>query len=385
MAVGQGPRVLLTGGGTGGHVYPALVTAEEIKLLAPGAEFLYVGTQRGIEARLVPAHGIQFATVYALGLMGKRSIDAVRGMVAILRGYREATQLIRRFRPHVVLGTGGYVTAPVILAAYRHRVPVVIQEQNVLPGMANKVLSRCAAAVAIPFPAARSGFTRARRLVVTGNPVRRAVMDADPAASRRQLGFNEQRPLVLVVGGSSGALTLNRAAVELITTGGLCAQLLLVTGPRYFELIRTQLHDAGLDEEKLLERGIRVVAYMEQMELALAAATIVVARAGATTIAEITARSLPSVLIPSPNVAHNHQQLNAEQLARAGAARIVPDHACNGQRLHAELRKLLDDEHRLQAMGRAAKTLARPAAGQDLANLVLEIAGWRRRPRANKV
>jgi len=372
-------RVLLTGGGTGGHVYPALAVASELRRLVPAVEFLYAGTREGLEARIVPASGLTFRSIRARGFIGKRPLDAARALLELARGYRTALALVRAFRPHVVLGTGGYVMVPVVLAAARCRVPVVLHEQNALPGVANRWLSRYAAAVAVPFEEARAAFPRAGRVVVTGNPTRPELLEAGTAAARRELGLDPDRPVVLITSGSRGARSINRAAVEWIAAGPVPAQVLLSTGHGYHAEVVRGLSAAGLDARALAERGVTVVPYIDRMDLALAAATLAVTRAGALTIAELTVRGVPAILVPSPNVTHDHQRRNAEVLQRAGAAVLLPDAELSGDRLGRLVSELLADGARLEAMARAARALGRPDAGRRVARLLLEAAGGRDR------
>ncbi|HEX6989145.1 MAG TPA: undecaprenyldiphospho-muramoylpentapeptide beta-N-acetylglucosaminyltransferase [Bacillota bacterium] len=368
-------RVMMTGGGTGGHVYPALAVASELRRLVPAVEFLYVGTREGLESRIVPAAGLPFRSVRARGFIRKRPLDLVRAVLDLARGYRTALVLVRAFRPAVVLGTGGYVMAPVILAAARCRVPVVLHEQNALPGVANRWLSRYADVVAVPFDEAVAAFPRARRVEVTGNPTRPEILTARTPDARRELGLDPDRPVVLITSGSRGARSLNRAAVEWIRGGELPAQVLLSTGHAYHSEVVRSLASAGLDAGALAGRGVVVVPYLERMDLALAAASLAVTRAGALTIAELTARGVPAILVPSPNVTHDHQHRNAELLRRAGAAVLLPDAELSGARVGREVERLLSDGERLAAMARAAAALGRPDAGRRLAELLLEAAG----------
>lgn len=370
-------RVMLTGGGTGGHVYPALAVASELRRRVPEVEFLYVGTRDGLEARIVPSAGMPFRSVRARGFIRKRPPDMVRAVFDLVRGYRTAVALVRAFRPHVVLGTGGYVMVPVVLAATRCRVPVVLHEQNALPGVANRWLSRHAEAVAVPFDEARPAFPRARRVEVTGNPTRPELLETETKAARRELGLDPDRPVVLVTSGSRGARSINLAAAEWIRSGRVPAQVLLSTGHAYHAEVVRSLAAAGLDAATLADRGVVVVPYIDRMDLALAAASLAVARAGALTIAEFTARGVPSILVPSPNVTHDHQRRNAEVLQRAGAAVLLPDAELSATRMGRLVAELLGDGQRLEAMAAAARSLGRPDAGRRLAALLLEAAGRR--------
>ncbi|HEY8450285.1 MAG TPA: UDP-N-acetylglucosamine--N-acetylmuramyl-(pentapeptide) pyrophosphoryl-undecaprenol N-acetylglucosamine transferase, partial [Bacillota bacterium] len=243
---GRPLRVLLTGGGTAGHVFPALALATELRRLEPGVEFLYIGTRAGLEAGLVPAAGLPFATVRAQGLVGRRPLAAMRALWELVRGYREARQLIGRFRPHVAVGTGGYVTGPVLLAAARAGVPLVLHEQNAFPGAANRWLSRFAELVAVPFDETHRYFGRAARVVTTGNPVRPEIVTTSRDEGLRAFGLDGERPVVLIVSGSRGAQAINEASVAMLTGPPLDAQVILVTGRRYYDAVVARLAAAGV-------------------------------------------------------------------------------------------------------------------------------------------
>ncbi|HEY8393955.1 MAG TPA: undecaprenyldiphospho-muramoylpentapeptide beta-N-acetylglucosaminyltransferase [Thermaerobacter sp.] len=371
-------RVLLTGGGTGGHIYPALAIASELRRRVPDCELLYAGTREGLESRIVPRAGLPFVTISARGLVRKRPREMAAGMLALVRGLWQASRLIARFDPDVVVGTGGYVAAPVALAAARRGVPVLIQEQNAYPGATNRLLARWAAAVCIPFEEGRRFFPPRARIYVTGNPVRPEVLQADSEEARRRLGIPAGARVVLVTGGSRGAERINRAALELAAAVAERPDtvLLWACGERYHPQVRAQLAarlraaGAGAESDR-----VRLFPYLDDMAAAYAVADLYVGRAGATTLAEVTARGLPAVLVPSPNVAHNEQDHNARVLERAGAARVIPDAELTGRRLVETVLALLADREGLRRMASASRGLGRPGALADIVDRVLELAG----------
>ncbi|ADU50983.1 UDP-N-acetylglucosamine--N-acetylmuramyl- (pentapeptide) pyrophosphoryl-undecaprenol N-acetylglucosamine transferase [Thermaerobacter marianensis DSM 12885] len=369
-------RVLLTGGGTGGHIYPALAIAAELKRRVPGCELLYVGTREGLESRIVPRAGLPFATVSARGLMRKGPREMAAGLLSLTRGLWQADRILARFRPDVVVGTGGYVAAPVALAAVRRRIPVVIQEQNAVPGATNRLLARWARAVCVPFADAGRFFPAGTPLVVTGNPVRPEIVTVTREAARARLGLDRAEPVVLVTGGSRGAERINRAALELAVavTGWQEGVLLWACGERYHAEFRSRLEQRLAEVGRPAGRRVRLFPYIDDMPAAYAAADLYVGRAGATTLAEITVRGLPAVLVPSPHVAHHEQDENARVLERAGAAVVIPDAECTGPRLVALVQELLQAPDRLATMARASRQLGRPDATAAIVERVLEVA-----------
>lgn len=359
-------RVLLTGGGTGGHIYPALAVAE---VLGREAICGYIGSPGGLEARIVPDAGLELIPLEASGVIGKRPDAAMRGALRAGRAILGARRILRERRPDVILGTGGYVTGPVGVAARLERIPMVILEENAIPGVTNRLLGRMAAAVAVPWEDARATFPGGVRpkVRVTGNPVRARVLTVSRVEGRKAFDLPESGRVVLIFGGSQGAAALNRVGDMLAGRGMIPDDTYLVwaCGVRYFTEVSEQLGSAAGDR-------VRLVPYLDDMPSALAAADVAVTRAGAMTVAELTARGLPSVLIPSPNVTHDHQTANARVLVRHGAAVMVAEDALSHVR--SVVRDLLEDGGMLAEMGRSARELGRPDAARKLSEVVLEAA-----------
>ena len=365
----SGPlRVLLTGGGTGGHVYPALAVAASAAETGT-AEFRYVGTAGGMEADIVRAAGLPFTAVQAGAVRGRTPIGAAIGLARTVRGIAEARAVIRRFRPDVVLATGGFVCVPVVLAARLSAVPSVVYLPDLRPGWAVRLLARVAAAVAVSFEEVRP-FVPGRRVVVTGYPVRPELLRWTRPRARRSLGFPEDEPVLLVMGGSRGARTINEAVTRGLERLLTAAWVIHATGTRDYPLVA-----AGL--ERLpdgLRTRYRVYPYLDS-ELApcLAAASLVAARAGASTLGELPAVGAPGLLVPYPH-AGAHQWLNARFLAERGAARIVEDAAARHGALVEMALALLGNRAELAAMAEAARRLARPDAAARLFQLAAEVA-----------
>lgn len=357
-------KVVLTGGGTGGHIYPALAVAKRCKEDDPQCELLYIGTTDGLESDIVPQEGLPFEAIQISGFKRSLSMRNFRTIWLFVRAVRRSKQLLRRFRPDVVVGTGGYVCGPVVYAAAKLGIPTVIHEQNVDPGLTNRFLSKYADVVAVSFEGSESRFPQARKVVYTGNPRATEVVGADAARGRRSLGLPEHGDVVVVVGGSRGAQALNDAMVEMADQ---VAQLkdvhfVYITGKPYYE------HTLARIKEQLpqLPLNLRVIPYVNNMPEVLAATSLIITRSGASFLAEITALGIPSIQIPSPNVTNNHQEANARRLADAGAAELILERDLQGELLFSRVERMITDSIRRESMALASKKLGLPDAADRL-------------------
>ncbi len=360
-------RVLLSGGGTGGHLYPALAIAEALRRRRPEVEILFVGGDR-IESRIVPQEGWAFQPIAARGLPRRLSPSALLASGVTAFGVAQAGRILWRWRPDVVVATGGYVCVPVGCAAAIFRLPLLIQEQNLRPGLATKILARWARCASLPHPDAASRLPAAR-LEVTGVPVRRRALEGDRARGMARWNLTADRLTLLVIGGSQGAGSLNRAVSRL-------GDLLM-----YEKRLQILHHTGGADLHAVLEAighrehvgppALRHIAvpFLDPIGDAYACADLVLCRAGASTLAEITAWGLPAVLVPDPH-AERHQEENAAVLARAGAAVRLGDVDLDGTALVEMVSALLDDRPRRAAMAVASRGLGRPNAADIVAGLV---------------
>lgn len=372
-------RVLFVGGGTGGHIYPALTVAERLKERYPDCRLLYVGTKEGLEADLVPRRGLPFRTIAAQGLFGKSPLAAARGLLKAVGGSVQALSLVRGFRPDVVVGTGGYVSGPVMMVAALLRRPTLLMEANVFPGMTVRALSRWVSVVTVPYPAARRYFRKGVRVEVVNNPVRQEILAASREAGAAALGLSPNKPTLLLFGGSRGALTLNRAGLDLVRlfSGRPDWQLIWGTGKTYFPEITKKLADMGFSE---LPPNVRVEPFLYRVENALAASDLIVCRAGGSTLAEVTVRGLPAIIVPSPVATHHHQDYNARAVAEGGAALVVADAEAGGGRIVREVAALLGDRKRLEAMAARSRALGQPAAADRLVDLIVSLAAGESAP-----
>ncbi|MEM1188724.1 MAG: undecaprenyldiphospho-muramoylpentapeptide beta-N-acetylglucosaminyltransferase [Pseudomonadota bacterium] len=351
------PCVFVLAGGTGGHVYPALALA--LSLRDRGYAPRWVGTARGLEARVVPQARLPLHTLPMRGLRGKNLLDQLRAMMLLSWSLLLSLALVLRYRPRFVVGLGGYASVPAALAARCLGRPLLLQEQNAVAGSANRLLARFANRVATGFPGVLSAHRDARYL---GNPVREEVLGV---AGGYPWSWDAERPLhILVLGGSLGAKALNDALPPVARTLGSRCHWRHQCGPAHVEALQSS-GVAGIP-------GYEVLPFVEDMAAAYGWADLVVCRAGALTIAELAATGRPSVLIPLPNAIDDHQTANARFLADAGAALLLPQ-AELADRIEGELRALLDDGERLAAMARAALACARPNATRDLADCAEEL------------
>lgn len=365
-------RVLFAAGGTGGHIYPALALARHLRDTGQ-AQALFVGTERGMERELIPAAGFPLAYIPVVGLQRRLSLQAGRAVLLAGRGVLAARRLITSFRPDVVVGTGGYVAGPVVLAGVLSGVPAVIHEQNALPGFTNVLLSRLVARTCISFAGSEKYFPARARITLTGNP---RASEAALACIGDDAGLPALLPgvpMVLCVGGSHGAARLNEvfaASIEQLLKGS-DTQVVYITGPRYFAELEKKL-------APLLSRFPRrlvVLPYHPVLPRLLARAAVVVSRAGATTLAEITALGVPALLIPSPNVTNNHQEYNARLLFDRGGALLVREAELDAPGLAARLLELLADRDRLRQMSAAVRSLGIPDAAERMAGVLYQVAG----------
>ena len=356
-------RIIVAGGGTGGHLFPALALIEAFKERDPGNEILLVGTRKGLEARLGAEAGYTLRMIEAPSLKGKSFWGKLRGLMAVPQSLFQSWRVIRSFRPDIVLGVGGYASGPVVLAAWATGYRTAIQEQNAFPGLSNRILGRVVDRAFISFAASERHFPP-QKSVLTGNPIRRRIR---PEKRVRERG-TEDRFTVFIFGGSQGAHRLNVAMTEAL---------------RHLQDYRTRLqfiHQTGeKDYPEVLEAyrkegfAAEVHPFIHDMDRAYAAADLVLCRAGASTLFELMAMGKPAVLVPYPYAANDHQTLNAKALVDAGAALMVANDDLNGARLGEMLVQLSEDPERLRKMSERALALAQPAAAETIVKLCYEM------------
>ena len=365
-------RILIAGGGTAGHVFPAIAVARRL-VDDHGADVAFLGTPTGQEARLVPAAGFELIEMHAKPLLRKVSLAALKAPFTALSSTRRCKPLVRE--ADAVLGMGGYVSAPPVIAAWRTHTPVVLHEQNAIPGLANRLFSRFARVSAVAFAEAAKALPRRAPVEVTGNPIRDVIAsvpaDRDRLAKEAypEFGLERERRTVVIFGGSQGALHIDRAAIGACTLlrDRADLQVLLLTGAAHHEATAR-----GVPRDSALV--VRTLPFLDRMELAYAIADIVVSRSGATTVAEVAACGIPSVLIPYPYATAGHQEANARALQRAGGASVLLDDQLTAEVLAERIESLTGHGERLRAMAAGASAWARPDAAAVVADLVVKAA-----------
>lgn len=360
---------VFSGGGTGGHLYPALALAEALAGLRPDVAPFFIGALRGLEARVLPRLGVEHALLPVRGFSRSARLENLSVLGSLLRSLALVRSLFRRLRPGIVVVTGGYAGGPAGLMAGLMGIPLALQEQNAHPGLTTRVLSRWSRQIHLAFPEARDHLPEPARprARVTGNPIR-IPPDMEPGEAGSRLGFDPEDRIVLVVGGSQGAAALNEAVLECVRgveDGALelppGVVLFWAAGPRKLQDVEERLQEAGAPP------WVRVVGYIEDMPLALRAAEVAVSRAGAMATSELLAWGVPALLVPLPTAAADHQSRNAESLEEAGAALHLPQQGLTGRRLWEALTGLLLDPDRLSSMRAAALDRGRPHATREIA------------------
>jgi UDP-N-acetylglucosamine--N-acetylmuramyl-(pentapeptide) pyrophosphoryl-undecaprenol N-acetylglucosamine transferase len=358
-------RIVIAGGGTGGHLYPGIAVARELLSRLPDAQVTFAGTARGIESRVVPREGFALDVIRSVGLKGKSVVERLRGALLLPLSAADAWRIVSHRRPDLVIGVGGYSSGPVVLAAALRRVPTMLLEQNAVPGLTNRLLAPVVGAAAVTFDSTRQFF--GAKAFVSGNPVRPEFI---AAGSSQESARDEQASVtrVLVFGGSQGAHAINMAMVEAapqLAAGGPHLHLTHQTGERDVEMVRSGYRTAGLQAD--------VEPFLYDMGRQLGQADVIVCRAGATTLAEITAAGRAAILIPLPTATDDHQRKNAEELANVGAAEMLLQADVTGATLAARILALAGDRERRERMAAAARTLARPEAAKLIVDRALEL------------
>lgn len=370
-------KILFVAGGTGGHINPAIAVASEIKRLYPASEILFIGTKNRMETKIVPAAGFPIKTVEMSGFSRKLSVSGIKSNVKTaylaVKASADAKKMIQKFSPDVVVGFGGYVTGPVLRAAARMKIPTCIHEQNAFPGVANKALAKMVDRVMLTSPEAEEYMKCKNVPVVTGLPVRRQILQADKSFARAALGIKPNEMLVLSMGGSLGAREINNAVIGMLSELYKEKDIKFIhAAGQYGGFVWDELKEKGIPFGKNTNIDLR--EYINDMDICLPACDLVISRAGASSISEISALGKPSILIPSPNVAENHQFHNANTLASNGGAILIEEKDLTPELLAQTVKELKNNRKRLAEISVKAAEKAKTNALSEICNIVVSLA-----------
>lgn len=356
-------KVVLTGGCTGGHIYPALAIGDRFRAASKENEVIYIAHRYGLETKIVPAAGYELKLVTAQWFDRSNPVRLVKTVAETLKGRREAYRIIREFKPDVVVSTGSFVSVPVVLAAAKAGVPVYIHEQNAFPGISNRMLARYANRVFLGFNGGHEYFKQKDKLMYVGNPVRKDFYGRIRSDDRESLGIPDEDFVITIFGGSLGSDAMNRIGLELAReyAGNDNVTLIWGTGRDYYDGVKTELRELGLDSTS----NMRVSAYIDDMPSVLSACNVVISRSGALSVAETTMIGRAAIFVPSPNVTADHQYHNAKAVADVGGALIVRESENTAEEVLGCVRELYGDRQRVYSMEKASSSIA-PARATEL-------------------
>lgn len=359
-------RVIVSGGGTGGHIYPALSIIHEIKKQEPNSEFLYIGTQKGLEYEIVKKEGIPFQSIEITGFKRSLSVENIKTIRRFFQANKKSKQLIRDFKPDVVIGTGGYVCGPVVYAAAKLKIPTFIHEQNSVPGLTNKFLSKYVDRIFVQFEESKKAFPKEKTMVV-GNPRAGEVVGASGERGRESLGIKKEKDIALIVGGSRGARPINEAVFRMLhDLKEREYHVVYVTGSVHFKQVQEEI-------KKIKDlNNVTVLPFIHNMQEVLNSVHLIISRAGATTLAEITALGIPAILIPSPYVTNNHQEKNARALEKHHAAIVVLEQELTNKSLLEKMDDIMLNKAVWEKMHEASLQLGKQDAGYEMYKVMHE-------------
>ena len=349
-------KVIIAAAGTAGHINPGLAIANKIKKEQNDSEIIFIGTTRGLENDLVPRAGYKLKTIDAYGLSKEISIENLKKMYKTLKGFGEAKKIIKEFKPDIVIGTGGYICGATIIAAHKLKIPTLLHESNAFPGKAVKMLSSKTDTILVSFEDAIPRIKNCKNVVFTGTPVKIKKQNYNEEERSRIIygvDLDINRPTVLVFGGSQGAKRINETIIDIIKNKrNKDYQMIWATGPKQFDGIKEELEDLNLNINKI--QNMKIVPYIYNMEEIMNVVNLIVARSGAMTITEISNLGKPSILVPLPNVSHNHQLYNAKALENVGAAKIILNDEMNGEKLNKTIEEIVLNKDKMKKMGENA-------------------------------
>ena len=362
-------RVIFAGGGTGGHINPAISIADYARSHDKDFEALFIGTEKGLEKKLVPDAGYKIEYIDIQGFDRSHLLSNIKTLEKLFNSVNKCKKIIKEFKPDCIVCTGGYVSGPVTVAAHKTHVPSLIHEQNVYPGLTVKGSEKYVDYLALSFDETINEMKEKSKCVVTGNPIRGEILKANREESRRKMGID--RPMVLIFGGSLGAEKINNTVIDILERVAADNKIKLVfgTGDRNYDSVMRKI------KEKAINDSIQIMPYINNMADMMAAADLVVSRSGAITVSEIAALEKPSILIPSPNVVRNHQEQNAREFERSGAAAVIVESELTSDRLYEKIMSMINDAEGMKKMSSNVKKLARTDALEKIYELMKKMSG----------
>lgn len=353
-------RVIIAAAGTGGHINPGLAIANKIKQEDKNSEIIFIGTNRGLENDLVPRAGYELKTIEAYGLSKKISIENIKDMIKTLKGYGEAKKIIKEFNPDIVIGTGGYICGPTIMAAKKLKIPTILHESNAFPGKAVTMLAKKTDCILVSFEDAISRIKKAKKIVNTGTPIKISKKEYSKEEKEKMkvaAGFDKEKPIVLVFGGSQGAQAINETIIGIAKKElNKEYQIMWATGPKQYDLIKEKFENENLNINNI--KNMKIVPYIYNMEEVMNLSDIIVARSGAMTVTEISNLGKPSILVPLPNVSNDHQLYNAKVLEKVGASKIILNKDLTDEKLDLQIKNIISYPQTMQEMGKKAEKIA---------------------------
>jgi UDP-N-acetylglucosamine--N-acetylmuramyl-(pentapeptide) pyrophosphoryl-undecaprenol N-acetylglucosamine transferase len=360
-------KVIMVGGGSGGHVYPAIAVAQALQDRILDSQVLFIGSEGGIEEKIVPEARFSLSTIKARGMLRKISFKAITSPFYAVAGFFDSLKILKTFKPDVIVATGGFVSLPVVLAGFFLRIPVILHEGNLIPGLSARICKWFASRVNVAFESQRKYF-KWKKTYCAGGPVRKEIIKTIKGIAIQNMGLRQDQKIILVLGGSQGARSINKVTVDALPDlANLNVQIIHVCGERDYGWIKDSVREGY--------PFYHLISYMYNIWDGLAACDLVVSRAGATAISEIVARRLPSILVPFPYSAEGHQDRNASVLEKAGASVVIKDNDLNKEVLLREIDRILKDRELCAKMSDASATLGKPDAAHEFVNIITDLLG----------